>query len=169
MLTNNSYPSPNHSSRSDVRVDVLVLHHTATRRGAPALRTLTDDAVPPERRVSAHYLVDTDGTVYCLVAESRKAWHAGVSTLRGESRPSVNARSIGIEIVNPGDNVTPFTEAQYQALEQLVPEIVLRHRIPTENVLGHRDVAPGRKTDPADNFNWARVRAAVERAQRSVA
>lgn len=81
-------------------------------------------------RVSAHYLVGPEGTVHQLVPERLAAWHAGRSSLHGELAPSANARSIGIEITHDGTGRTPFTEAQYRALEQLVPYLARRYGVP---------------------------------------
>lgn len=184
------HPSPNHSPRlPGVRVDTVVIHHTATSAtlagDGAALRTLCDPRPDdPSKRVSAHYFIGHDGRVYVLVPEDRTAWHAGRSRMPwakdDPKRPSVNPRSIGVELGNPGDGKTPFSEAQYTALARLVPGIAYRHgydaavcQTPVEAkalmdkssspifILGHRDVAPGRKTDPADNFDWGRVRAAL--------
>lgn len=157
-----SKPSRNQESRKGVAIDAIILHHTATNSARVDLATLR--WVRGSNRVSAHYLVGPDGTVYQLVPDSQVAWHAGRSSLHGETEPSVNARSIGIEITNDGTGQTPFTEAQYQALEQLVPYLARRYLVPKRNILGHRDVAPGRKTDPADNFDWARIRLAIDAA-----
>jgi N-acetylmuramoyl-L-alanine amidase len=157
-----SKPSRNQESRRGVPIDAIVLHHTSTNSARVDLATLR--WVRGTNRVSAHYLVGPDGTVYQLVPDSETAWHAGRSSLHGQTEPSVNARSIGIEITNDGTGQTPFTEAQYRALEQLVPYLARRYMVPKENILGHRDVAPGRKTDPADNFEWARIRRAVDAA-----
>lgn len=183
------HPSPNHSPRkAGVRVDTIVIHHTATPStllgDRIALRTLCSPL--PGKRVSAHYLIGHRGSVYRLVPEDRTAWHAGFSCLPWEEQAhgaSVNPHSIGIEVVNPGDGTTPFTEAQYRALCWLVPDIVRRlggdgvvvrrsadgswssgQSFSTASaviVTGHRDVAPGRKTDPADNFDWGRIREAL--------
>jgi N-acetylmuramoyl-L-alanine amidase len=155
-----SKPSPNFESRDGVDIDVIVLHHTGTNRVTVDLATLRS----PRKgsRVSSHYLLAPTGTLYQLVPDNKVAWHAGVSSLRGVTTPSVNARSIGIEITNDGSGQTPFTEAQYRVLEQLVPYLARTYKVPKENILGHRDVAPGRKTDPADNFDWTRVRHAVD-------
>jgi len=155
-------PSRNHESRQGVAIDAIILHHTATNSARVDLATLRWVRGP--NRVSAHYLVGPDGTVYQLVPDSQAAWHAGRSSLHGELSPSVNARSIGIEITNDGTGRTPFTEAQYRALEQLVPYLARRYGVPKQNILGHRDVAPGRKTDPAEHFDWARIRRAVDAA-----
>jgi N-acetylmuramoyl-L-alanine amidase len=177
------HPSPNYSERKKgVRVDTVLLHHTASDNDFSTAGWLCN----PDSGVSAHYLVCTDGRVLRLVLEHRKAWHAGKGRLPWETcEPyDFNHRSIGIEVVNPGDGKTPFTEAQYRALAWLVPDIVKRlgwdavnltsgpntwQRIEVGpalsrvvgSVLGHRDVAPGRKTDPADNFDWSRIREAL--------
>jgi N-acetylmuramoyl-L-alanine amidase len=169
-------PSPNHSARKPgVRVDTIVIHHTASDFDKPTIEWLCS----PKSGVSAHYVVGTKGAAVRLVPEHRKAWHAGLGRLPWETcaEYDLNHRSIGIEVVNPGDGKTPFTEAQYLALAWLVPDIVRRlggthpmvrpQRAPrgpvgVVYVLGHRDVAPGRKTDPADNFDWGRIRRALE-------
>ena len=155
-------PSPNESSREGADIDTVVLHHTASNNTAADLATLRSRSA----EVSAHYLIGRDGKIYQLVKDGRKAWHAGVSALRGDTSPSVNARSIGIEITNAGDGRTPFTEKQYQALEKLVPWLMKTYKVPMQNLVGHKDVAlpRGRKIDPAENFDFARIRAAVRRA-----
>jgi len=155
-------PSPNHSSRGGVDIDALILHHTASNNTAGDLATLRS----PASDVSAHYLVGRDGKIYQLVKDERRAWHAGVSAIRGDASPDVNSRSIGIEITNAGDGKTPFTRAQYEALEKLVPWLMKKHKIPMNNLLGHKDVAlpAGRKSDPAPNFDWARIRRAARKA-----
>lgn len=131
-------------------VDVLVLHYTGMRTAEEALARLCD----PAARVSAHYTIDVDGTVYRHVDESRRAWHAGVSYWAG--RHNVNGRSIGIELVNPGHEFgyVDFARPQIAALIELSRGILLRHHIPPRNVLGHSDVAPARKMDPGELFPW---------------
>ncbi len=155
-------PSPNQNSRNGVDVDALIIHHTASNDTAADLRTLRS----PAAQVSAHYLIGRDGKIFQLVKDERRAWHAGVAAIRGDSTPDVNSRSIGIEITNKGDGHTPFTQAQYRALEKLVPYLMKKHKIPMKNLLGHKDVAlpKGRKSDPAPNFNWDRIRRAARRA-----
>ncbi len=148
------HPSPNHDPRPDGRtVDMLVLHYTGMRSGAAALDRLTD----PSAKVSAHYLIEEDGRVFRLVPEERRAWHAGEAFWRGST--DINARSIGIELVNPGHEFgyRSFPEAQMAALERLAADIVARHPIPPGNVVGHSDVAPTRKQDPGERFDWARL------------
>ena len=147
-------PSPNFEPRRvGLTVDMLVLHYTGMPSAEPALDRLCD----PVAKVSAHYLIDEDGTIFRLVAESMRAWHAGVASWRGET--DVNGRSIGIELVNPGHEFgyRPFPEAQMAALEELAGDILSRHPIPPRHVLGHSDVAPGRKTDPGELFDWPRL------------
>ncbi len=121
-----------------------------------ALERLTD----PEAKVSAHYLVQEDGAVVGLVEERLRAWHAGISCWQGRER--LNDGSIGIEIVNPGHEwgYRPFTELQYRALEQVIPEIVDRWAIPQSRILAHSDIAPDRKEDPGELFDWRRLAAA---------
>jgi N-acetylmuramoyl-L-alanine amidase len=144
-------PSPNFDARpKNTPIDILVLHYTGMQTGAAALARLCD----PEARVSAHYTVDEDGTVYSHVPEEARAWHAGISYWAGTR--DINARSIGIEIVNPGHEFgyRAFPGAQVIAVLHLAREIVARHAIPPERVLGHSDVAPGRKSDPGELFPW---------------
>jgi N-acetylmuramoyl-L-alanine amidase len=147
-------PSPNHDARPQgQRVDILLLHYTDMVSVEAALARLTD----ADARVSAHYCMDEDGTIYRLVPEERRAWHAGVSFWAGAR--DINARSIGIELVNPGHSCgyRPFPEAQMVALEELARGILARHPIPPHRVLGHSDVAPARKIDPGELFDWRRL------------
>jgi len=148
------HPSPNHDARPvGQAIDILLLHYTDMQCAEEALTRLCD----PAAAVSAHYLIDRQGEVFRLVPEDRRAWHAGVASWRGAS--DINARSIGIELDNPGHQFgyRPFPEAQMQALEALARDIVARHKIPPARVLGHSDVAPARKRDPGELFDWARL------------
>ncbi len=143
--------SPNHDARSrGAVVDTLVLHYTGMRDPESALARLTD----PAAKVSAHYVVDEDGEVLRLVPEERRAWHAGVSFWRGHA--DINGRSIGIELVNPGHEFgyRPFPARQMRAFFELAAGILARHPIPPERVLGHSDVAPSRRRDPGELFDW---------------
>lgn len=153
-----SAPSPNYNSRNGMDIDAIVLHHTASNNGARDVAYLRN----PASRVSAHYTVDRDGTIYQLVGDEKRAWHAGEGALNGVPT-DVNGRSIGIEIVNDGSGRTPFTDAQYRSLTQLVGYMRQRYDVPMRNIVGHKDVALpyGRKTDPAPNFDWNRLRSAV--------
>jgi N-acetylmuramoyl-L-alanine amidase len=154
-----SCTSPNHDARA-ASIDMLILHYTGMATGAEALARLCDAT----SRVSAHYLIEEDGRIFALVSEDRRAWHAGVSSWAGVS--DINACSIGIELVNPGHatpgyagGYRPFPEAQMAALIALARDIVKRHVIPSGRVLGHSDVAPGRKVDPGELFDWQRLAA----------
>ncbi|MBL8660712.1 MAG: N-acetylmuramoyl-L-alanine amidase, partial [Rhodospirillales bacterium] len=119
-----------------------------------------DRLCDPEVAVSAHYLVEEDGRILPLVDERHRAWHAGVASWRGWR--DINARSIGIELVNPGHDFgyRPFAAAQMAALIELAGDILSRHPIPPRNVVGHSDVAPERKMDPGELFDWPRLAAA---------
>ena len=143
-------PSPNFDERKDAPIDILVMHYTGMETGAGAVARLCD----PAARVSSHYTVDEDGTIFQHVPEECRAWHAGVSYWAGER--NINGRSIGIEIVNPGHEFgyRSFPGAQIEAVIKLGREIVHRHGIPPERVLGHSDVAPARKIDPGELFPW---------------
>jgi len=142
-------PSPNFNERK-LPVSMIVLHYTGMADGQAALERLCD----PVAEVSAHYLVDEDGTIHRLVAEDKRAWHAGKSRWRGIG--DVNSASIGIEIVNPGHELgyRPFSEEQIDALIPLVARIKESHGITRGNVVGHSDIAPARKEDPGELFPW---------------
>ena len=139
-------PSANYNERQP---NFVILHHTSNDAVELALRTLTD----PLKEVSAHYLVARNGTIYYLVDELARAWHAGASYWAGHR--DLNSASIGIELDNDGEE--PFAEAQLTALLRLLVELKTRYSIPAANFLGHGDVAPGRKADPARNFPWKRL------------
>jgi N-acetylmuramoyl-L-alanine amidase len=147
-------PSPNYDLRPQgVAIDMLVLHYTGMTNAEAALSRLCD----PASKVSAHYTIDEDGTVYAHVPEDRRAWHAGASYWAGGA--DINARSIGIELVNPGHafGYRPFAEPQIAALVPLCHSILLRHPIASWRVLAHSDVAPMRKEDPGELFPWERL------------
>ncbi|HYE27288.1 MAG TPA: N-acetylmuramoyl-L-alanine amidase [Allosphingosinicella sp.] len=145
-------PSPNFDERA-LPVSMLVLHYTGMADAGSAIARLRDR----EARVSAHYLVGEDGEVLRLVDEEKRAWHAGRAYWRGVT--DINSASIGIEIVNPGHEFgyRPFPEPQMEALVPLVADLVARHRIRPPYVVGHSDVAPARKRDPGELFDWARL------------
>ena len=149
--------SPNHGSRGeppDMRpINMLVLHYTGMQSAGDALDRLCD----PEAQVSSHYLVEEDGTIWQLVPEERRAFHAGVSCWLGEQ--NLNYVSIGIEIVNPGHEwgYREFPEPQMRAVEMLCRDIVARRRIPPYRIVGHSDIAPDRKSDPGELFDWPRL------------
>jgi N-acetylmuramoyl-L-alanine amidase len=145
-------PSPNFDARTGPP-DMIVLHYTGMQTGEAALARLCD----PAAKVSAHYMVEEDGRVFALVAEERRAWHAGKSFWRGET--DINARSVGVEIVNPGHEFgyRAFPDDQIAAVIELVAEIRSRWSIDDARILAHSDVAPDRKEDPGELFPWKRL------------
>ncbi len=174
--------SPNHGAREGGRIDLIVLHYTGMASGAAALRRLTDpsptvgayrDVVPVNSfgdepddaalgRVSAHYLVETDGRVLRLVDEARAAWHAGVASWGGAG--DINDRSIGVEIVNGGHDYPDahgappaYPDVQTAAVLGLVRDVAGRHAVAPWRVVGHSDVAPDRKMDPGEHFPWSEL------------
>lgn len=129
---------------------MLIIHYTGMQSAEASLLRLSD----PNAAVSAHYLIDEDGTVYRLVDESKRAWHAGVSHWGGET--DINSCSVGIELQNPGHEFgyRAFPDTQMSVLIALCVDILSRHAIPAERILGHSDVAPTRKEDPGELFDW---------------
>lgn len=143
--------SPNQDGRPDNgKIDMLVFHYTGMPSATEAIERLCD----PAAKVSAHYLIEEGGEIWALVPEGRRAWHAGVASWRGTS--DVNARSIGIELVNPGHEFgyRHFPATQMAALRRLVHDILRRQAIKPCDVVGHSDVAPLRKQDPGEFFDW---------------
>lgn len=159
-------PSPNFDERT-LPVTMIVLHYTGMIDGASAIARLRD----PEAKVSAHYVVEEDGSVLRLVPEDKRAWHAGRSHWRGLT--DVNSASVGIEIVNPGHDhgYRPFRAEQIESVVQLVADIKARHGIGRGDVVAHSDIAPRRKRDPGELFPWsklARLRLALPRPTRNL-
>ncbi|WP_407050313.1 N-acetylmuramoyl-L-alanine amidase [Methyloraptor flagellatus] len=177
-------PSPNHGARragyETAKPDMLVLHYTGmpAGRGRSACERAVSWLTDTRSQVSAHYVIDEDGTILQLVPESRRAWHAGVSSWAGET--DLNSASIGIEIVNPGywwdmaaapdraagepvethPGYTDFPAAQVDAVIALCRDILARNPVPADRVLAHSDIAPARKQDPGEKFPWERLAAA---------
>jgi N-acetylmuramoyl-L-alanine amidase len=144
-------PSPNHGERKDGRQpDMIVLHYTGMQDAGAALERLTTRG----SEVSAHYFVFEDGRIIQMAQESRRAWHAGISSWAGET--DINSCSIGIEIANPGHDFgyPDFPKRQIAAVTALCRSIQTRNTIPPARVLAHSDVAPGRKQDPGEKFPW---------------
>jgi len=165
-------PSPNCDARPDDQpVRLIVIHAISLppgRFGGDGIErlftnTLDPDAHPYYReirdlRVSAHFLIRRDGGLTQFVPCRLRAWHAGASRWRDRER--CNDFSVGIEL--EGCDEQPFTDAQYAALARLVR--ILSRDLPVEDIVGHADVAPGRKTDPGPHFDWARLRQQSDRA-----
>lgn len=140
------FPSPNHGDRRGQPVELIVLHYTGMGDTASARARLCD----PLAEVSAHWLIHEDGLTEPLVCETRRAWHGGAGSWQG--RDDVNSRSIGIELANPGDR--PFAAPQMRALRGLLRAIMARWHLGPAAVIGHSDMAPGRKSDPGPRFDW---------------
>lgn len=145
-------PSPNFDERR-LPISMLVLHYTGMQDGPLAIERLRT----PEARVSAHYVVAEDGQILRLVDEEKRAWHAGRSFWRNVT--DINSASIGIEIINPGHEFgyRPFPTEQMDALIPLVADIVGRWKIRPAYVVGHSDIAPARKEDPGELFDWPKL------------
>jgi N-acetylmuramoyl-L-alanine amidase len=150
------FPSPNIEPRlRGLTPSILILHYT----GLESIERSLDVLSRPDCKVSCHYVVDVDGRVVQMVAEEMRAWHAGVSSWRGET--DINSASVGIEIQNPGHALgyPDFPEAQMRAVIALSADICGRHGIVPERVLAHSDIAPSRKIDPGEKFDWPRLAA----------
>ena len=145
-------PSPNFDTRS-VPVSMIVIHYTGMESAAAAIARLAD----PSAKVSAHWVVAEDGQVVRMVDPDNRAWHAGKSWWRGIT--DVNSASIGIEIVNPGHEYgyRPFPAEQMASVELLIADAVQRFAVAPANVVGHSDIAPARKDDPGELFDWERL------------
>lgn len=142
--------SPNFGERrGGLTPGLIVLHYTAMASCDAACARLCD----PATEVSAHYLISESGEVLPLVAEDKRAWHAGAGAWRGVE--DINSRSIGIELANRGD--APFAAVQMNALEGVLADVMARWAIPPHGVIAHSDLAPGRKGDPGARFDWRRL------------
>ncbi len=148
----------NFGSRGGTDIDAIVLHHTAGSTASGAASALNS------RGLSSHYVIDKDGTIYQMVGDEKRAYHAGAGSIRGDGR-DVNDRSIGIEIVNLGNGSDKYTEAQYKALEKLLPYLTHKYNIPTKNIVGHSQIGnperPASRPEPSRNFDWNRIHRAV--------
>lgn len=145
------FPAVNVEPRKPgVALRYLVLHYTGMSSAEKAIRWLAC----AQSRVSCHYVIDEAGAITQLVPEGLRAWHAGVSSWAGET--DINSASIGIEIQNPGheDGYAAFPPAQMAAVAALSRDIVRRHGIEPAGILAHSDVAPSRKIDPGEKFDW---------------
>lgn len=156
-LASEFLPSPNIEPRQNGRKpEMIILHYTGMDEAMAACRWLCN----PVSKVSCHYLIDERGKIIQMVDEDMRAWHAGVSSWKGEN--DINSCSIGIEIHNPGHSsgYPDYPEAQMLAVVALCKDIIARYGIHSTCVLGHSDIAPLRKIDPGEKFDWARLHAA---------
>ena len=148
------HPSPNtEDRRKGCRADMIVLHYTGMSSGDKAIRWLAN----PKSKVSCHYVIDEAGGITQMVAETQRAWHAGASHWAGET--DINSVSIGIEVQNPGHEhgYPEYPAEQMQAVAALCRDIAKRRGVAPQRVLAHSDVAPGRKIDPGEKFDWAHL------------
>ena len=155
VITDNKSLNYSKKTRLKTNIRFLILHYTGMQSARVSLNRLTN----PKSKVSCHYLIDRNGKVIKLVEDIKTAWHAGVSSWCG--RQQCNASSIGVEL--EGSDDTRYEELQYNALITLIA--VLRNHYPSiqaDAIVGHSDIAPGRKTDPGPSFDWSRVRHAVQ-------
>ena len=145
------YPSPNHGlRRADTEIEFIILHYTAM-----STEKSLDRLCDPVHEVSCHYLIDPSGVCYHIVDDNKRAWHAGKSYWRGYQ--DLNSRSLGIELVNSGNENYP--EAQMKSLIRLLKYLIQSFKLNPKNVLGHSDIAPSRKLDPGEWFNWKKLSA----------
>jgi len=144
----NRFTSQNYNQRKNSVVDMLVLHYTAMDSSCENVCVWLCSELS---QVSSHYVIDKDGTIFSLVDEKYRAWHAGISFWDGNS--DINSRSIGIEIHNSGDG-DPFPKIQINSLCKLINSLIDKYNIPKYHILGHSDVAPERKKDPGNLFPW---------------
>ena len=161
-------PSPNFNARPEgVEIDLIVIHNISLPAGCfgtPFVEQLfcneldcsADDSFTDLQslHVSAHLFIQRDGQLVQFVPFDQRAWHAGVSSFEG--REGCNDFSIGIEL--EGDDDTPYTEAQYTVLTDVIDALINQYGIPVHHIVGHCDIAPNRKTDPGPAFQWQRLR-----------
>ena len=150
--------SPNFNERKSLgggaaRPSMIILHYTGMKTAEEALERLCD----PQSEVSAHYVIEENGRTHQLLDDDKRAWHAGV--WHWEGLTDINSTSIGIEIVNKGHDFgyTDFPNKQIKALEVLLKELIQKYEIAPDKILGHSDIAPGRKIDPGEKFPWERL------------
>ena len=143
-----NFKSKNFDSRK-FKIQFIILHYTETKNLEKAINLLTSQ----NRKVSCHFVIDTNGQIYNLVSESKRAWHAGESSWKGLQ--DMNSRSIGIEIVNSGEKkLQKYPKVQINKLIKLIHFLEKKFKIPFYNILGHSDIAPHRKIDPGKHFPW---------------
>ena len=150
----NKYRSPNFNPRENTNLlDTIIIHYTGMKNAELALNHLCNK----DSKVSAHYFINEDGKIWQLVDDFDVAWHAGVS--KWLNRKNLNDTSIGIELVNPGHQYgyKVFSENQYKSLEKLIETLVIKYDIKKDRILGHSDIAPSRKLDPGEKFDWHRL------------
>ena len=154
LLICNECKSPNFSNRKNLNIiDTIIIHYTGMKNAQLALNYLCSH----KSRVSSHYFINEKGKLWQLVDDDNVAWHAGVS--QWLDRKNLNETSIGIELVNPGHEYgyQDFTNDQYKTLEELIKLLIDKFDIKIDRILGHSDIAPSRKLDPGEKFNWQKL------------
>ncbi len=155
------WPSPNFRETNGRKVSCIVIHATAGGLTGSLEELCDPKPTHPKDRVSAHYVIDTNGDIYHLVLDQHIAWHAGISEWKGKD--SVNVFSVGIELVNPDDGQTPYPKEQVYICAKLCKYLKTEFGIEDDDIVGHADVAPGRKPDPR-GFDWDAFREALAAA-----
>ncbi len=147
------FKSSNFDNReNNPKIKYIIIHYTETDSLLEAIEILCS----PKRKVSCHYVLDKDGSIYNLINDSKRAWHAGVSFWK--KIKNLNNSSIGIEVVNKGElKKEEYTKPQIESLINLLKFLKKKHQIKKENFLGHSDVAPSRKIDPGVFFPWKKL------------
>ena len=148
-----SKPSPNFELKAKRRIKYIIIHYT----NLPSIQDSIKHLLNKKNKVSAHYLLDQKGKVYSLVNEKDIAWHAGISSWKGDKL--LNKKSIGIELQNTGTAgiYEKFPNQQINQLEKLILELQNKYNISNANILGHSDISPDRKIDPGPKFPWQRL------------
>ena len=143
------YKSPNYNSRNSSKIQLIIIHYTALKNTLDAVSYLCKR----EKKVSSHYLISQNGTVYNLVNDKFRAWHAGQAFWQGIT--DINSVSIGIELdYSPSGKNNKFSSKMINSLKKLILKLQKNYKINKKNILAHSDIAPFRKKDPGKNFPW---------------
>ena len=143
------YKSPNYNSRKNSKISLIIIHYTALKKIEDAIYYLCKK----EKKVSSHYLISQNGSVYHLVEDKFRAWHAGEGFW--QENTDINSVSIGIELdYSPNGNNNHFSLKMINSLKKLLIKLKKKYKISKKNILAHSDIAPFRKKDPGKNFPW---------------
>ena len=143
------YKSPNYNSRNNSKIQLIIIHYTALKNTLDAVSYLCKR----EKKVSSHYLISQNGTVYNLVDDKFRAWHAGQAFWQGIT--DINSVSIGIELdYSPSGKNNKFSSKMINSLKKLILKLQKNYKINKKNILAHSDIAPFRKKDPGKHFPW---------------
>ena len=145
------FKSPNFNERKYNKISLIIIHYTAIRNNSESIKHLCSN----KTRVSCHYLISKTGSIFSLVSEKKRAWHAGEANWNGIK--DINSKSIGIELDYTPDYDMYFSKRQINSLIKLIKKIKVKHKINSRNILGHSDVSPYRKIDPGEKFPWQKL------------